>query len=269
MSTETVPSMTSVESWLAALHASSARLAAAVSGLRDEQLSRPSFAKDWSIAQVLSHLGSATEICTTLVERGVAGDATAPRREDMEPVWERWNALTGPEQRTHWMEADARHLRLLDSLHAAERASLRVPYFAGLLDLPAYAGYWLSEQSVHAWDVEVDLDVDATIPAAEVALLWERLDLVATRFRHAGTLGRLAPASVTINCADTHRTAALLLASELHIYPCETAEPAGAVTGTSEAILRLVYGRNRPERDDVTATGPVTLEDLRALFPGY
>jgi hypothetical protein len=56
---------------------------------------------------------------------------------------------------------------------------------------------------VHAWDVEVALSADATIPAPEVA------------------------------------------------------------------ILRLVYGRNRPERDGVTATGSVTLEDLRALFPGY
>src|SRR5215469_5739888 len=98
MSTETAPSTTSAEPWLAALHASSARLAAAVSGLRDEQLARPSFAKDWSIAQVLSHLGSAAENSTTLVERGIAGDNAVPRREDMEPVWHRWNALTGPEQ---------------------------------------------------------------------------------------------------------------------------------------------------------------------------
>lgn len=161
MRTETVPSAASVEPWLAALHASSARLAAAVSGLRDEQLSRPSFAKDWSIAQVLSHLGSAAEICATLVERGIAGDVTAPRREDMEPVWERWNALTGPEKRASWMTADARHLRLLDSLHADGRASVRVPYFAGPLDLPTYAGYRLSEQSVHSWDVEVALDTEA------------------------------------------------------------------------------------------------------------
>jgi uncharacterized protein (TIGR03083 family) len=269
MRTETVPSAASVEPWLAALRASSLRLAAAVSGLSDEQLSRPSFAKGWSIAEVLSHLGSAAEICTVLVERGIVGDTTPPRREDMEPVWERWNGLTGPEQRTNWMAADDRHLRLLDSLHAAGRASVRVPYFVGPLDLQAYAGYRLSEQSVHAWDVEVGLDAKAAIPAPEVALLWERLDLVATRFRHAGTFGRLAPASIIVNRTDSHRTAALLLTSELHIYPCEAAEPTGAVTGTSEAILRLVYGRNRPERDRVIATGPVTLEDLRALFPGY
>ena len=122
---------------------------------------------------------------------------------------------------------------------------------------------------MHARDVEVALDADATIPVLEVALLWERLDLVPTRFRDAGTLGRLAPASLTINRTDTRRPTTLMVTSELHIYPCKAFEPTEAVTGASEAMLRLMYGRNGPERDSVTATGPVTLEDLRALFPGY
>jgi hypothetical protein len=58
----------------------------------------------------------------------------------------------------------------------------------GLLSIPAYAGYRLSEQSVHAWDIEVALDPAATIPAPEAELLWERLDLVASRFRDADVL---------------------------------------------------------------------------------
>lgn len=58
-----------------------------------------------------------------------------------------------------------------------------------------------------------------------------------------------------------------MLTSELHIYPCEAFGPIGAVTDASEAILRLMYGRNRPQRDSVTATGPFTLEHFRAFFP--
>lgn len=265
----TTEACTTFATWLAALHASSQRLAAAVGGLSERELSGPSFADGWSVAQVLSHLGSAAEIGAGLVGRGLAGSTQAPSRPEIEPVWERWNALGPAEQREHWRQADARHLRLLDSLDERQRATLRVPYFAGLLDPSAYAGYRLSEQSVHAWDVEVALDPAAVIPAAETALLWERLDLVATRFRDGATLSRLAPAAVTVQRTGEPRAAALLLTAELHLYPCEPADPTGELTGETEELIRLVYGRNRPERDALTAVGPVSLEDLRALFPGY
>jgi hypothetical protein len=184
------------------------------------------------------------------------------------PVWERWDALSGPAQREAWMAADARHRQLLDSLDVQQRASVRVPYFAGLLSVPGYAGYRLSEQSVHAWDIEVALDPATVIPAAEVRLLWERLDLVATRSRDAETLRRLGSRQLTVVLTEPPRTMLLDLDAELHMYPCEPAEPDGTVSGSAEAVLRLVYGRNRPE-DGVTVTGAVTLQDLRSLFPGF
>lgn len=263
------PATAPLDSWLTALHTCSERLAAAVGGLSDEELLRPSFADGWSIAQVLSHLGSAAAICTTIVERGLAGDLTPPRQEDSVPVWDRWNALSATAQRDAWREADIRHLELLDSLDDTERVSLRIPYFSGPIGVRDYAGYRLSEQSVHTWDVEVALASDTVIPAPEVDLLWERLDLVATRFRDARTLSRLVPGRIAIELNDLPRTLCLLLEAELHIYPCEPAEPTGSVAGPAEAVLRLVYGRNRPEKDGVTTTGAVTLEDLRSLFPGY
>lgn len=258
-----------VESWLTALRTSSARLADTVAPLSDEELSRPSFAGEWSIAQVLSHLGSGAEICSELVERGIAGGTAGPRREDLLPIWDRWNALGPAGQRAQWLTADARHLRLLESISEEDRTSVRVPYFAGRLDLPTYAGYRLSEQSIHAWDVQVALDSTAVIPEQETALLWERLDLVATRFRDGESLSRIAPERIAVKRTDAPRTAALLLDSELHLYPCEPAEPTATLAGGTEALLRLVYGRNRPEHDSVTVTGSVTLDDLRALFPGF
>ncbi|MGC5022777.1 maleylpyruvate isomerase N-terminal domain-containing protein [Micromonospora sp. DT47] len=256
------------ETWLAALHSSSQRLNAAVSDLSEEALSQPSFDSGWSIAQVLSHLGSAAEICTALVERGIAGDTNGPRQEELKPVWQRWDALSGPAQREARRTADARHLRLLDSLDTNQRKSGRVPYFAGLLSVPAYAGYRLSEQSVHAWDIEVALDPAATIPSGEVQLLWERLDLVATRFRDADTLARLGARQLAVELTDQDRTMCLDLGAELHLYPCEPAEPTATLSGTAEAVLRLVYGRNRPD-DGIRVSGAVTLDDLRSLFPGY
>lgn len=265
-----VPSTTgAIAPWLAALHASSLRLAAEVAPLTREQLTQPSFAEKWTVAQVLSHLGSAAEISTGIVERGLAGDTAAPRREDVAPLWERWDATPPAAQREAWLEADARHRTLLDSL-ADRAAEVQVPYFAGLLSLPVYAGYRLSEQSVHAWDIEVALDPAATIPDAEVALLWDRIDLVASRFRDAGILTGLAPATLSVHRTDRDLPAALLLDSgELHLYPCEPADPDGRLTGPTEQLLRLVYGRHRADHDALDATGPVTLADLRRLFPGF
>lgn len=269
MSTETTADATTrLDPWLAALHGASQRLKDAVTDLSEQALARPSFADGWSIAQVLSHLGSAAEISATLLERGIAGDTVGPRREELLPVWQRWDALSAPAQREAWQQADARHLHLLDSLDSRQRESVRVPYFAGLLSVPVYAGYRLSEQSVHAWDIEVALDPTAAIPAPEVELLWERLDLVATRFRDADTLTRLGPGQLAVELMAPRRTLLLDLDAELHLYPCEAAQPAGTITGSAEAMLRLVYGRNRPQ-DGITATGMITLDDLRSLFPGY
>ncbi|MDN3028336.1 maleylpyruvate isomerase N-terminal domain-containing protein [Streptomyces sp. S.PB5] len=266
--TPTTHNPNSLHPWLSALHASSERLAETVGALSEKELNRPSFADGWSIAQVLSHLGSAAEISTGLLERGIAGDKTGPSRQTVMPVWDRWDALSGPEQRQAWQSADARHLQLLDSLDAQQQESVRVPYFAGLLSIPVYAGYRLSEHSVHAWDIEVALNPQAKIPAPEVQLLWERLDLVATRFRDADTLTRLGTRQLAVTLSDPSRTMLLDLGAELHLYPCEPAEPNGAVTGTAEAVLRLVYGRNQAT-DRVQVTGAVTLADLRSLFPGF
>ncbi|MGW0082219.1 maleylpyruvate isomerase family mycothiol-dependent enzyme [Streptomyces sp. NPDC003393] len=257
-----------LDPWLHALHASSTRLADTVASLSEQDLNRPSTAEGWSIAQVLSHLGSAAEISTTLLRRGIAGDTRGPSRQEVEPVWERWNALSPLAQREAWQTADARHLDLLDSLDTRQQKSVRVPYFAGPLSVPVYAGYRLSEHSVHAWDIEAALSPEATIPHAEVELLWERLDLVATRFRDADTLTRLAPAQLALHLTGPERTVLLDLGAELHLYPCEPAEPAATVTGTAETVLRLVYGRTRPT-DSIMTSGAVTRADLEALFPGF
>ncbi|MCI2420871.1 maleylpyruvate isomerase family mycothiol-dependent enzyme [Saccharopolyspora sp. K220] len=251
--------------WLAALHASSQRLAELVADLTDDQLATPSYASGWSIAQVLSHLGSAAEIGTLLVQRGIDGDPTGPAKRDTTPVWQRWDAMSGAEQREAWRAADAKHLALLDS---ADIATVQIPYFAGQLSVAVYAGYRLSEQSLHGWDVEVALDPSATVPAAEVELLWQRLDRVATRFRDAETLARLKPGQVALQLSEPRRTLCLDLGGELHIVPCEPGDPTATVWGTAEAVLRLVYGRNRVE-DGVTAVGAVTVDDLRSLFPGF
>lgn len=213
---------------------------------------------------MLSHLGSAAEICTELVRRGATGDTTAPTPELTRPIWARWDALPPASQRAAWHDADVEHRELLAGLdHSA-----RIPYFAGLLDLTDYAGYRLSEQSVHGWDVEVASDPAARIPPGEAALLWERLDLVASRFHDAGARGRIAPAEVSIGFTDAEDGWWLDVGQEIRLRPGAAPRATASAVGPAETLLRLVYGRRRPT-DDLRVDGALTAADLGLLFPGY
>ena len=58
---------------LEALEASVARLASLVQGLAPEQLNDQSYASQWSIADVLSHLGSGAVIMRRGVDATVSG----------------------------------------------------------------------------------------------------------------------------------------------------------------------------------------------------
>jgi hypothetical protein len=254
--------------WVDALESSSRRLRTFVEGLDEQQLLSPSFDDDWSVAQVLSHLGSAAEICTTLLERGAAGGTEGPAREDVAPIWNRWDALEALEQRDAWYRSDANHLRLLRYLAAEGDETLGIPYFAGPLTLVEYMGYRLSEQSVRAWDARVSYDPTVNLPADELALLWDRLHLVASRFNDGATREWLAPQRIQVNLVDTGRPTSLIFGSGLWLLTQSTPAPTAAVIGTAEAVPRLVYGRNRPG-DEIALSGAVTLDDLRSLFPGY
>ncbi|MBZ6108274.1 MULTISPECIES: hypothetical protein [Streptomyces] len=155
----------------------------------------------------------------------------------------RATAVTAPDQCEAWRSADARHQQLLDFLWGGSGQKCGF-YFAGLVDLPAYVGYRLPEQSVHPWDVETVLDAKAVIPTAEAEVLWQRLDPFATRFRDPLSLGHLPPAQLALDLIDPSG-AVLLDHAELHLYPypCEpaTCGHRGVGGGTTLAVLRKDY----------------------------
>ena len=57
--------------WISALRNSHDRLRAAVEPLTREQLEQRSYASEWSVAQVLSHLGSQAEIFSLFLDSGL------------------------------------------------------------------------------------------------------------------------------------------------------------------------------------------------------
>src|SRR5579872_2217553 len=82
--------------WIAALRHSQDRLASLVRPLTPEQLRAPSY-HDWTIAQVLGHMGSQAEIfegwLTAAVER-----TEPPGNETMQPIWDAWDGRSPDEQ---------------------------------------------------------------------------------------------------------------------------------------------------------------------------
>ena len=63
----------SPDPWISALRHSHDRLRASVQSLGSDQLAQRSYPSEWTIAQVLSHLGSQAEIFGLILQAGLAG----------------------------------------------------------------------------------------------------------------------------------------------------------------------------------------------------
>ncbi|WP_433296316.1 maleylpyruvate isomerase family mycothiol-dependent enzyme [Pseudonocardia sp. CA-142604] len=225
----------------------------------------------WTVAEVLSHLGSGAEIGGHIMGRALQGSGDTVDRDTMTGIWDRWNAMNPAQQHRSRHEYDARHLQILEGLDTSQRRTVRVPYFVGPLTVAEYAGYRLSEHAMHAWDVAVALDPEAIIEADTAAVLWARLALIAGRFHDAGVRRAIAPVDVALLPTD------YAPASRLEIRPDGVALTPGEsgsvqVRGPVEALVRLVYGRldpNRRPHDHLDIRGELSLDTLTSFFPGY
>src|SRR3954469_22531298 len=91
---------------IAALRGEHDALASTVPALSAEQLTGPSGASDWTVADVISHLGSGAEISLAGL-RGALGETDPPGDGFNQSVWDRWNARSPQEQAAAWAESDA------------------------------------------------------------------------------------------------------------------------------------------------------------------
>src|SRR5258707_1070265 len=97
---------TSPAPWIEALRHSHERLRAVAGPLGPDELQRQSYASDWSIAQVLSHLGSQAEIFGLFLDAGLSGQ-DPPGPEAFPPIWEAWNAKSPQDQAADALPAEA------------------------------------------------------------------------------------------------------------------------------------------------------------------
>ncbi len=253
-------------------------LAARVNSYADADLGRPSGAAEWTVAQVLSHLGSGAEISLAGLA-AARGGAPAPEQSFSQSVWDRWNAMTPRQQADECVSGDATLVAAFEALDGATRSSLRLKL--GFLPEPIgadlLAALRLNETTLHGWDVAVADDPAATLDPAAVPVLLDALTGPLSSF--LGFLGRGAAAAAVldVHAVDPDRRLTLRVDDGVSLQPSESAESSGStgsdatLTLPAEALLRLMTGRLDPDHTPVgvSTTGAADLAALRAAFPGF
>lgn len=249
------------ETGLDALRRSMERLHTMASALTDDQLTHRAYPSEWTIADVLSHLGSGAVITHRRVTDILAGQDTP---EEFSPaVWAEWDAKSPQAKRTDGLEADAALLDGLDALTPEARDEFAFSMGPIDVDFHGFVGLRLNEHAVHTWDIDVALDPAATIPADIAARVVDNLELIA-RFTAKPTGD-----TTTITVATVNGTHGLTVDLTPDAASAATGAPAGPadLELDADALVRLVYGRLDSDHTPAGASGP-ELDTLRQVFRG-
>jgi uncharacterized protein (TIGR03083 family) len=255
--------MPDTTAWISAIRSSHDRLTGLLSPLSDDEVQGPSYASEWSIADVASHLGSQAEIFELFLAAGLTG-APAPGGEAFQPIWDRWNALSPTEQVAQSIATNEAFVSRVEQIAPADAASFALSMFGMELDLAGFAAMRLGEHALHTWDVAVALDPTATVSADAVALL---VDTIAPMAARSGK-PQAGVEPIDIVTADPERHLVLTVQPEVSI--AEGADPAADVLHLpAEAFVRLVYGRLDPDHTPADVADETRLATARAVFPGF
>jgi uncharacterized protein (TIGR03083 family) len=259
----------SPRAWIETLRRSHERLAGLVGPLTPDQLREQSYCTDWSVAQVLSHLGSGAEIAL-MVLPGALGEAEPVSRDAFGPVWDVWNAKSPDEQAAAALATDERHVAALEQLTDDQLAQMKMDFFGMQLDAVGIIRLRLGEHSLHTWDVATQHDPAATVDADAAALLIDNVpQFLAPR------LGKplAEPFSARITTTSPHRDYLLSSGDAVSMtdWPGDDqAEGIPQVQLPPESLLRLAYGRLDAAHTPAEVSGdPAVLDKLRAIFPGF
>jgi uncharacterized protein (TIGR03083 family) len=239
------------------------RLRALAEPLDAEQLGQRSYASEWSIAQVLSHLGSGAENFNAMLDQGLRGE-DPPGREAFAAVWAAWDARSPQEQATDALAFDAALVERLEGLDDSQRQAFHLSLFGRELDVAGFARMRLGEHAIHTWDVAVALDRTATVSPDAVDVLVDTLSPIAG---HSGKPVGLPRRMRVVTSAPQRRF--VLDVSESVALTSSDEEGLAEIRMPAEALVRLVYGRLDPDHTPPLQTDDVDLDELRAMFPGF
>jgi uncharacterized protein (TIGR03083 family) len=253
-----------------ALQASNDRLNDLLTTIPAEDVIRPAYPTDWSVAQVASHLGSQAETFLLTLDAGVHG-TPAPGVEQFQPIWDRWNAKDPADQVSDSVTADQAFLDAVDALTDGQRQTWRLPMMGTEQDLSGLLRMRLLEHLLHTWDIEVALDTTATLPGHAAALVIEQLPLI-VRYTAKPTTTQ----QISVQTVEPELWLQLSLdpdGSQLETIAGPHSDAGQMSEQTlqlpTEAFVRLIYGRLDADHTPPTVEAePALLDTLRAALPG-
>jgi uncharacterized protein (TIGR03083 family) len=245
---------------LDALAASVDRLRGLVQPLGDDDLQASAYPAEWSVADVLSHIGSGAVIHQRRLEDALAGQ---PTPDDISPpIWDEWNAKSPRAKADDCLVADQALLERVREVTSAQEQALRIPLGPLTLTFEELVAFRLNEHAVHTWDIEVTFDRSAVVQHAD--LIVDHLDLIA-RFTAKPTGSERTISVATI---DPTRLFTVELTPEAVTFQADDDGQDPDLTLPAEAFCRLVYGRLDPDHTPAVTDRSDGLAELRRVWPG-
>ncbi len=246
---------------LAALHASVGHLRTIVGDLSPDQLRQSAYPTEWTIADVLSHVGSGGVIMRRGLEDTLAG--REPDGAFNQSVWDEWVTMSPDDQAAGALAADATLVAALDGVTEEQRSVFRFAMGPMSLDFAAFVGLRLADHVVHTWNIEVVFDPGATLSAEAMPVMVDGVSVI------AGLVGRPpgTDTTVPVRTSDPDRGLALVMTAD-SVRLTSAPGSDGQLSLPAEAFIRLVYGRLDPDHTPAGVDGP-TVEQLRQVFPGF
>lgn len=246
---------------LEVLRTSVARLHETVAGLGPGQLAAPAYPTEWTIADVLSHLGSGAVIFQRWFDDALAGRETPS--SFAQPIWDEWKAKSAQARAADSLAADEAFLERLGSVADDERARFEFALGPMTFDFAGFVGLRLNEHALHTWDIEVALDPGAVVDPVSARSVIDNLRLI------VGFTGKPTGKDHTlaVRTSEPRRDFKIVIGADaVSLEPAEPVDEPDLLI-PAEAFIRLVYGRLDPGHTPATS-GPADLEELRRVFPG-
>ena len=227
-------------------------------------LQGPSYDREWTIAQVLSHLGSGAEIFSLLLD-AASGASEPPSHEALRERWAIWDAKEPRAQADDFIATNRRLIERLEGLAGIDLARLQLAMFGRDLDAAGLLHLRLREHALHRWDVTVMHHDRAELLDDAVALLVDGLADFATQ---VGKPLR-EPAKMTVRTTHPARAFALTLGPALAVTEAPADPAAPVLELTAAELIRLVSGRLDPAHLLSTGAEGRNLERARRAFTGF
>ena len=249
---------------LEALATSQRHLRKLVAPLDDAAIVSSAYPTEWTIAQVLSHLGSGAVITQRRLQAEL--DGTAVPDEFAPAVWDEWNAKSPRAQVNDFATADAALVAAFEAVSVEDRAAFSFAMGPMSGDFDAFVNLRLNEHALHTWDVEVAFDAASAVPSELAAFVVDNLELIAG-FTAQPTPGD--PIAVSVTTTDPVRRFTIDLTADGATLTPSSDTTTPDVVAPAEALVRLVYGRLDPDHTPPITGDPALVDRLRATFPGF